>query len=404
MKKATSIINEAAEKGIEESGIFFWYKSGIFCAKLQRLISRTLRDLNGWQTLPKSFNTAACPSQGSNFEPGTLVKLEETRAISFKQWQEGAFKLAAGEGSTEGGGVLGLGGLQKRKEVRKLVRDLKPFILCIQETKLQSCDAFLSSSLWGSSPHAFSYGPSVEASGGLLTVWDSSQVDMWSTKSCEHVLRCRGRFIQSGEEFMLANVYAPCDDGAKQELWDSLSVRIQALGRDRVCVCGDFNAIKQVEERRSSRGSQRSSDHIPFSHFIDNNNLVDLPLSGRKFTWFRGDGLSMSRLDRFLLSKEWCLTWPNCNQEAKMRGLSDHCPLVLSKNDKDWGPRPSRMLKCWKDVPGYNLFVREKWNTFQVEDWGGYVLKEKLKMMNAALKDWHKMHVQNVPSRIETLK
>ncbi|PNX76937.1 cysteine-rich receptor-like protein kinase, partial [Trifolium pratense] len=65
---------------------------------------------------------------------------------------------------------------------------------------------------------------------------------------------------------------------------------------------------------------------------------------------------------------------------------------------------PSRMLKCWKDVPGYNLFVREKWNTFQVEDWGGYVLKEKLKMMNAALKDWHKMHVQNVPSRIETLK
>ncbi|MCI70235.1 cysteine-rich receptor-like protein kinase, partial [Trifolium medium] len=54
-----------------------------------------------------------------------------------------------------------------------------------------------------------------------------------------------------------------------------------------------------------------------------------------------------------------------------MRGLSDHCPLVLSNNDKDWGPRPSRMLKCWKDIPGYNLFVREKWNTFQVEGWGG---------------------------------
>ncbi|MCI22802.1 endonuclease/exonuclease/phosphatase family protein, partial [Trifolium medium] len=78
-----------------------------------------------------------------------------------------------------------------------------------------------------------------------------------------------------------------------------------------------------------------------------------------------GDGLSMSRLDRFLLSDEWCLTWPNSKQMARLRGLSDHCPLVLSTNEEDWGPRLSRMLKCWKDVPGYNLFVREKWNTLQ---------------------------------------
>ncbi|MCI22800.1 cysteine-rich receptor-like protein kinase, partial [Trifolium medium] len=112
----------------------------------------------------------------------------------------------------------------------------------------------------------------------------------------------------------------------------------------------------------------------------------------------------MSRLDRFLLSEEWCLTWSNFKKVAKLRGLSDHCPLVLSANEEDWGPRPSRMLKCWKDVHGYNLFVREKWNSFQVDGWGGYVLKEKLKMIKAALKDLHKAHVQNLPSRIESLK
>ncbi|PNX63751.1 cysteine-rich receptor-like protein kinase, partial [Trifolium pratense] len=113
---------------------------------------------------------------------------------------------------------------------------------------------------------------------------------------------------------------------------------------------------------------------------------------GRKFTWYKGDGSSMSRLDRFLLTEEWCLAWPNCRQVARMRGLSDHCPLVLSVNEDDWGPRPSRMLKCWKDIPGYNLFVREKWNSFQVDGWGGYVLKEKLKMIKADLKEWHKAH------------
>jgi hypothetical protein len=112
-------------------------------------------------------------------------------------------------------------------------------------------------------------------------------------------------------------------------------------------------------------------DHIPFNRFIEDNNLIDLPLIGRKFTWYKGDGLSMSRLDRFLLSGEWCMDWPNCKQEARWRGLSDHCALVLSANEEDWGPRPTRMLKCWRDIPGHHLFVREKWNTLQVEGCGG---------------------------------
>ncbi|MCH85139.1 cysteine-rich receptor-like protein kinase [Trifolium medium] len=145
-------------------------------------------------------------------------------------------------------------------------------------------------------------------------------------------------------------------------------------------------------------------DHIPFNRFIDDNNLMDLPLSGRKFTWYKGDGLSMSRLDRFLLSEEWCLAWPNCMQVAQLRGLSDHCPLVLVANEENWGPRPLRMLKCWKDIPGYNLFVREKWNSLQVDGWGGFVLKEKLRMIKVALKEWHGTHTTNLPGRIDSLK
>ncbi|GAU10772.1 hypothetical protein TSUD_424810, partial [Trifolium subterraneum] len=118
------------------------------------------------------------------------------------------------------------------------------------------------------------------ASGVLLTLWDSSEVEVWESKSYEYVLWCYGRFIKSGEEFSVANVYAPCDPGAKQEQWDSLSTRIQALGRSRVCVCGDFNAVRSIEERRSVSGRTRSQDHIVFNRFIDDNNLIDLPLCG----------------------------------------------------------------------------------------------------------------------------
>jgi len=48
-----------------------------------------------------------------------------------------------------------------------------------------------------------------------------------------------------------------------------------------------------------------------FNNFIEENMLIDLPLCGRLFTWYRGDDVSMSRLDRFLLSEKWCEVWPN---------------------------------------------------------------------------------------------
>ncbi|GAU48380.1 hypothetical protein TSUD_118070, partial [Trifolium subterraneum] len=112
----------------------------------------------------------------------------------------------------------------------------------------------------------------------------------------------------------------------------------------------------------------------------------------------------MSRLDRFLLSEEWCLAWPNCTQTARLRGLFDQCSMVLSADEDDWGPRPSRLLKCWRDVPGYQAFVKNKWKEFQVDGWGGYVLKEKLKMIKMALKDWKMAHAKNFPSRIDSLK
>jgi len=45
---------------------------------------------------------------------------------------------------------------------------------------------------------------------------------------------------------------------------------------------------------------------------LEDGSLLDLPICGRLFTWYRGDGVSMSRLDRFLLSDNWCNVWPNC--------------------------------------------------------------------------------------------
>ncbi|GAU50935.1 hypothetical protein TSUD_411320 [Trifolium subterraneum] len=96
----------------------------------------------------------------------------------------------------------------------------------------------------------YSFRPSVGASGGILVMWDTEEVEVWSTVSHPHILIIHGRFIRAQEEFFLFNVYAPCENNAKLELWDRLTGRLLQLGRQKVCICGNFNAVRSDAERR----------------------------------------------------------------------------------------------------------------------------------------------------------
>jgi len=52
----------------------------------------------------------------------------------------------------------------------------------------------------------------------------------------------------------------------------------------------------------------------------------------------------MRRLDGFILPKEWCTIWPHCIQTALPRGISNHCPILLTDDEENWGPHPQQML------------------------------------------------------------
>jgi len=67
---------------------------------------------------------------------------------------------------------------------------------------------------------------------------------------------------------------------------------------------------------------------------------LDLPIVGKKYTWFKSNGSAKSRLDRILVSEEWMNIWPMYKQYIQQREVSDHCALVVKTMDKDWGPKP----------------------------------------------------------------
>jgi exonuclease III len=255
---------------------------------------------------------------------------------------------------------------------------------------------FVVKSLWGDTSHGYSYQSSVGASGGMLTVWDATRVEVQCSMKFDHALIIKGKVIDSDDDFVIVNAYAPCDVVGKKMLWERLQALVINNSDVCLCVCGDFNSVRSVEERKGRGMVFRQVDADIFNNFIRGSVLVDLPICGRLFTWYRGDGFTISRLDRFLLSNKWCEKWPNCIQVAYQRGLSDHVPLLLHVDEANWGPRPLRMLKCWSEYPGYAEFVCEKW--------GGYVLQQKLKLMKACLKEWHQQHFQNMEGRMMDVK
>jgi exonuclease III len=66
-----------------------------------------------------------------------------------------------------------------------------------------------------------------------------------------------------------------------------------------------------------------------FSDFIEAMEVIDIPMSGKKFTWFNSEGTVMSRLDRFLLSEGFIDKGGITNQWVGDRDISDHCPVWL---------------------------------------------------------------------------
>ena len=85
---------------------------------------------------------------------------------------------------------------------------------------------------------------------------------------------------------------------------------------------------------------------------------MDLPLIGRKFTWF--GGRSQNRLDQGLMVVEWTIRFLELKLWALNKPFSDHCPLLLETNKENWRPKLFRSIDAWLSHSSFIKKVKEE--------------------------------------------
>jgi hypothetical protein len=302
--------------------------------------------------------------------------------------------------------IRGLGGAVKWNAIKELVRQEKIEFLAVQETKMVTFSDSFCYNIWGGEDCQWVYLPAVGNSGGILSIWCKSSASLIFSFTGDNFVGVCLDWGALRQRVFIVNVYSKCDIGGKRSLWENLVMSKAGFGQGAWCILGDFNAVRNCDERKGVNqfsGASSSVETVEFGKFVSDMDVVDLPILGRRFTWFHPNGISMSRIDRVFLSADWLDIWAGPTLWVLPRTVSDHCPLVVRYNCVDWGPRPFRFNNHWLLHKDFGGLVENYWKNCNTTGWMAYILKEKLKGLKEHIKGWNKDTYGQVDSKIASL-
>ncbi|XP_026452343.1 uncharacterized protein LOC113352782 [Papaver somniferum] len=284
--------------------------------------------------------------------------------------------------------VHGLGDKDKRIVIKSVLLKWNPDVVLLQETKLQDFSVQLRREVWCHPDVDYCYIPSRGTKGGISILWRKDKIDLIDKLEEIHSLSCMFRSKTSHLEFYISNIYAPNDRKDRRTLWRELR-EVMGIWSIPGFLGGDWNVTKSIEDRNRDRGVSRVMRD--FISFITNHDLVDLPLSGAKYTWsnFR-ENPYCSKIDRFLLNSLWEAMFPYTIQSAKPRPVSDHTPLLLSTTMVNTGARPFKFEIIWLESAKLKDKMQVWWSNLTFNGNLGYVFRKKLMAIKEYLKVWNK--------------
>ncbi|XP_016192885.1 uncharacterized protein LOC107633797 [Arachis ipaensis] len=211
--------------------------------------------------------------------------------------------------------VRGLRGDGKLGMVKALKQKYKLNLLGLIETKRVVLTKYDVARLWGNGSVGWEFVESIGSVGGLVLMWDEVEFNVQHCHKGERWLCVVGVVTKTNFICAVCLVYGAHGREKKRGVWEELSY-IAGLCQVPFCFLGDFNEILQVEERQGGTSLPASADE--FQRWVHDMQLIDLPLTDRKYTWFQGR--SCSRIDRVLVSVEWAEKYPDIRLRGGPRG------------------------------------------------------------------------------------
>jgi exonuclease III len=279
-------------------------------------------------------------------------------------------------------------------------------IVCIQETKLQVFDERLvNESLGQSFRENFSFLPATGTCGGILIAVSESHFRLVSSYRTRNTLTVRIHMLNDGVEWSLMGVYGPQLEVDKIAFLDELK-DLRSNIHGEWLISGDFNLIYKAEDKNNSRLNRRLMGK--FKVALDDLELRELPLHGRKFTWSSShnsqNGVTMTRIDRMFCSTAWEEMFPTAHLQAWASTISDHCPLILQGETERFKFKGFRFEAYWLGLPGFKDVVKEDWDKpLQAID-STQRLHIKLSRTAKAFKKWEKMSIGNIKTKLAVAK
>nr|GFA30597.1 RNA-directed DNA polymerase, eukaryota, reverse transcriptase zinc-binding domain protein [Tanacetum cinerariifolium] len=215
---------------------------------------------------------------------------------------------------------------KKRRWIKELCFKHNVYFLNVQESKMTRLELYRLKSMWGNFSFDYACSMSRGRSGGIISMWDTSSF-VKSNKCCDdNFIIVQGKWQNSNDTFFMIYVYGPQESSAKASLWNRLHEFI-SHNHGSYIICGDFNEVSFESDRCGSIFSQ--VDAQVFNSFIGNSGLTEIPMGGRLYTWMNEAGSKLSKLDRFLLSKDVVVNHPDLKAIVLDKLWSDHNPILF---------------------------------------------------------------------------